>query len=101
MNPLPPLRTVRAADPPDAGRTPDHVPDHPKLPAAARELLRDVLALPLADRAGVEAFLARYETKLPVLNSRDRAGAALVHAGLLTGYQRTRLRQCARPRRTG
>jgi serine/threonine protein kinase len=91
VNPLPPLRTVRAAAPPAADRPPDLFPEHPKLPAAARELLRDVLALPLADRPAVDAFLAKYAEKLPGLNSRDRVGVALVQAGVLTDYQRDRV----------
>jgi HD-GYP domain-containing protein (c-di-GMP phosphodiesterase class II)/tRNA A-37 threonylcarbamoyl transferase component Bud32 len=93
MNPHPTLRTGRAG--PTAAGSParalDPVLDHPGLPAAARDLLQDLIDLRLTDPPAVEAFLGHAADKVPGLTSRDRTGRALARAGLLTAYQRDRV----------
>lgn len=96
MTPLPQLRTVRpaAATPPPAavpGRTVHPVLANPRTPAALRDLLQDVLDIQLVAAGVVGEFLAATGAQVSTLATRDRAGAALVRAGLLTSYQLTRI----------
>ncbi len=100
MHSLPPLRTVRAAGPtsanattpaPAAGRAFDPALNVPGLPAAARDVIQDVLDLQLADAAAVRRFLAQLGPKAGHLFQRDRVGQALTQAGVLTAYQRDRV----------
>lgn len=91
MNPLPPLRTARAAPPAAPARALDPVLNHPRLTAAARDLLQDLLDLRLTDPPGVAAFLQTAADKLPGMSSRERTGHALAHAKVLTPYQRDRV----------
>lgn len=94
MNTLPPLRTVRPSAPVEpvvSIRAYDPVLNHPKLPMAARELLQELLDLKLTDATAAREFLAQVGDKLPGLTTRDRAGHALAHAGVLTNYQRDRV----------
>ncbi len=104
MNPLPPLRTARAAGPaapgtpvstatatPAAPRPLDPVLNVPGLPLQALNLLRELLDLQLLEPGSLRDFLAKPVEKLATLTTRERAGNALAHAGLLTIYQRDRV----------
>jgi putative two-component system response regulator len=63
-----------------------------RLPAAARGLLEEALALRLLDAGAVGTFLKAQAHLLPTYGGVERLGRALVHAGLLTPYQFVRLR---------
>src|SRR5262249_21438249 len=97
MSTLPPLRPTRTpADPtvtpgPGLARVHDPVLNGPRLPYPARELLQELLDLRLTDPPAIREFLSKSAEKLPGLTSRDRAGQALAHAGLLTPFQRDRV----------
>ncbi|HJZ55152.1 MAG TPA: protein kinase [Gemmataceae bacterium] len=97
MSTLPPLRPTRTpADPtvtpgPGLARVYDPVLNGPRLPYPARELLQELLDLRLTDPPAIREFLSKSAEKLPGLTSRDRAGQALAHAGLLTPFQRDRV----------
>jgi serine/threonine protein kinase len=99
---LPPLRSTRPAGPvPGTSATPAAFSSPPKpyaaalaianLPSAARALLQELIDLPLVDLAAVKDFLAKSADKLAGFTTRERAAAALVHAGLLTEFQRERV----------
>lgn len=108
MNPLPPLRTVRTVTsappqaidstpaptvtpPPAAPRLVEPSLHNPNIPKPLRDLLQDLVAIGLADSASVKRFLAESLDRLPNFIHRERAAQALVHARLITGYQRDRL----------
>jgi serine/threonine protein kinase len=101
MNPLPPLRSNRPGGPVNRSATPAAGPaaggesapvvSIPGLPPVAEAFFRELLDLRLLDPAAVTEFLARAADRLPGLTTRERAGTALAHAGLLTGYQRDRV----------
>jgi HD-GYP domain-containing protein (c-di-GMP phosphodiesterase class II)/tRNA A-37 threonylcarbamoyl transferase component Bud32 len=61
------------------------------LPPAARALLQELLDLTLLDVAAVKDFFAVSADKLSGLTTRERTAAALVHARLLTEFQRERV----------
>jgi serine/threonine protein kinase len=99
---LPPLRTTRPAGPgPGASLTPAATALPAKsyaaalaitnLPPVARALLQELIELSLVDLAAIKDFFAVSADKLSGLTTRERTAAALVHAGLLTEYQRERV----------
>ena len=97
MNSLPQLRTVRdgqIATPEPAAPVrgaPPKIVDHPKLPASAQQLLGEAIHVGLLNGSEVKRFLARIGDRIPQLTTRDYTADALVHFGLLTGYQKSRL----------
>ncbi|MFO0851635.1 MAG: protein kinase [Gemmataceae bacterium] len=116
MNPLPPLRTVRAAPsgvaetPAPAGPTPGPVGgsapalpglgavtvaaapglDSPKVAVAARGFLTELLQAGLLTTDEVGDFLARTGDRLPTIHTREATADALAAHGFLTRYQRDR-----------
>lgn len=94
---LPPLRTVRDAAAAPRPATPGpfvarpSAPPIPGLPAAASQLLNELRTLDLLEPDAVRGFTARMADRLAQLNTRETAAAALVHCGILTGYQRDRV----------
>jgi HD-GYP domain-containing protein (c-di-GMP phosphodiesterase class II)/tRNA A-37 threonylcarbamoyl transferase component Bud32 len=61
------------------------------LTAPAQQLLRDVINLGLIETEAIRGFLTKQGEKLTAITTRERAGIALHHAGLLTVYQRDRV----------
>jgi HD-GYP domain-containing protein (c-di-GMP phosphodiesterase class II) len=98
---LPPLRTTRPVGPAGSAAAPAAHPLAPRsyssalavtnLPPAAKALLQELLEIPLVELTAVREFLAKSADKLAGLTTRERTAAALVHAGLLTDYQRERV----------
>ncbi len=72
-------------------RPASQVVEHPKLPAAAQQLLGEALQAGLLSASDISQFLARLGERVPQLSTRDRTADALVHFGHLTPYQRLRL----------
>src|SRR5262245_23239560 len=98
MNPLPPLRTVRASSHQSWGLTcspppPPPIPslDNPSLLPPARAFLGEAVEAGLLDPEAVPAFVAKAGDRLGQLTSRERTGDVLCGLGFLTRYQLSRV----------
>ena len=95
MNSLPQLRTVwtgPSPPPPEIARAAAPVAvEHPKLPAAAQQLLGEALHAGLMTSAEVAVFVSRVGDRIGQLTTREFAANALVHFEFLTPYQKLRL----------
>lgn len=81
--PAPPI--INTPRPLDASLQGGHIP------AALRQLLQELLDLKLIDASVVRQFLTQTADRLPHLIHRERAAQSLVHASVITGYQRDRV----------
>jgi serine/threonine protein kinase len=109
MPSLPPLRTAREAAalkttptaPPAIQLRPPVNSDTPRnflagpahAPVEIRKMLGDLLGADLIDSREIDSFISNVGPKLSMLNSRDRAAAAMNQHGLLTAFQAERLVQ--------
>lgn len=95
LNPLPQLRTVRdtPALPPAAPASPaaPKLIDHPRLPAAAKQLLGEAVQAGILTNREIREFLGRVGDRVIQLNTREGTANALVQFEVLTAHQKSRL----------